>query len=671
MKKNKKSLFFLIGGIALAVVLMVVGFFALRNVGAGKTADRPIKIGSVLDFNSFLGDGKKLSMPQAEPVYLQLTGDVTVSKEGVIAAGNIVYLDLNGHTVTGGTNRAFAVRDGASLTVTHGTVQTEGADADGGVFAVEGAGCALTLENVFAANTNDSHISQRVSGGVIYASCPGDAENCATVTLGQDVKIVGSISGLRRSGGSIMLNGNTELHIDGATVTGGRAGIAGNILLDGRAKMYMRSGTVSGGMAVSTSNLTGFGGNINAQSMTQVHIYGGTIAAGTAENSGGNLYIANTAGDASGLYLYGGTVEKGLAKMEGGNIYSIEKASVLRLYGGELTGGDATLGGNISIHTAALELRGSKLVGLDNCDNIDSGGNIYATNATVSIYDGIVDQGLALHHGGNIYVSDTVLDIYGGTITRGGTLEPDVNNGGGNVYAGKSSVVNLYGGEIKDGVANYRNDKEASAAGANVMVAGKSFMQMFGGTIADGTVHGAISRGGGVYVYGQAVNNDSVFHMYGGTIKNGLTDNKMRGMCIGSYSATKDTNNGIATARLFDGDILYTGPADSPDKVYTVHGNKTDKRDVLLYDPVEMGLAGQYSRTTVGACKDASHNTVTGEVAATCLTHGYTAYHCDSCGDWCKITAQPTGHTVETTAENGLTTHECTVCKDIWYEIEK
>ena len=668
--KNSKKTVLLIGGIVLAVVLIVVGIFALRNIGAGKTADRPVKLGTVIDFNSYLGEGKKLSKPQAEPVYMQLTGNIKVSAQGVIAAGNTVYLDLNGHTITGGVNRAFSVSEGASLTVTGGTVQTEGADADGGVFAVEGAGSSLTLENVFATNTDDSHVSGRAAGGVIYANCPGDAEVSATVTLGEGTKIVGSTSGLRRGGGSIMLNGNSQLHIDGATVTGGKAGIAGNILLDGKASMYLHSGTISDGYANSTSEFTGFGGNINAQSITQVHIYGGTITGGTAENSGGNIYMANTAGADAGLYLYGGTVTGGTAEMEGGNIYATEKATVLRLYGGELTSGDAIMGGNISIHTAALELRGSKLVGLDNCDNIINGGNIYAEKSTVSIYDGLVDQGVAQRQGGNIYVTDTALDIYGGQITRGGTLTAEVTLGGGNIYAGKASRFNLYGGEISDGIANYQNDTEASASGANVMVAGTTFMQMFGGTIQGGTVHGAITRGAGVYVYGQAAKYNAVFHMYGGTISNGLTDNKMRGMCVGSYSATNN-DTGFGTARLFDGDILYTGPEDNSNKVYTVHGNKTSGRDMILFDPVEMGLEGKYSRTTVGACKDATHNTVTGEVAATCLTHGYTTYHCDTCGDWCKITAQPVGHTEEVTTENGLTTHECTLCEDIWYEIEK
>ena len=158
--------------------------------------------------------------------------------------------------------------------------------------------------------------------------------------------------------------------------------------------------------------------------------------------------------------------------------------------------------------------------------------------------------------------------------------------------------------------------------------------------------------------------------MYGGTISNGLTDNKMRGMCVGSYSATNN-DTGFGTARLFDGDILYTGPEDNANKVYTVHGNKTSGRDLILFDPQGMNLVGKYSRTTVGACKDATHNTVTGEVAATCLTQGYTTYHCDTCGDWCKITAQPLGHTVETTTENGIMTHKCTVCEDIWHENEK
>lgn len=669
MKLNKKQILLLAGGAVVLVALVVAAVFGLRNVGAGKTAEKPVKVSSALDMGSWLAEGKKVNKTQGGTYYMQLTGDVKLKKEAVITGGNTVYFDLNGHTLSGETNRAFSVSDGGKLILFGGTVETKGADADGGVIYVSGADCALTLENVTLNNTDDSHISGRVNGGVIYIASPGDSDQNAVLTVKAGTKVNGSVSGLRRAGGSVMANGSAKIVMEDGEITGGKAGISGNIQLEGKAQLIMLGGTVSGGTALSVSEVSGFGGNINAQSLAQIHIYDGTITGGVAEDSGGNIYIANTAGEDSGLYIYGGKVENGDAVYEGGNIYGVEKVTKLYLYGGEISGGEAVSGGNISIHAAALELWGTTITGLGDKSDIVTGGNIYAMDSVVDIYGGLLDQGVAQKYGGNICVYDTALNIYGGTISRGATVDAEVSAGGGNVYTGKESVVNLYGGEIIDGVANVTNEKENSAAGGNVMIAGGTFMQMFGGTVKDGVVHGAITRGAGVYVYGQAKYSDVDFHMYGGTISNGLSDNKMRGMCIGAYSSTND-DTGHGTARYFAGKLLYTGPADDANKVYTIHGNKTNKTDMYLFDAT--GLEGLYYRTTVGPCKDATHNTLTTEVAATCLTHGYKQYTCGTCGQWCAITAQPTGHTeTAEAADHGTQKHTCTTCEKAWYTTDE
>lgn len=654
--------------IAVAVVAVAVALiFGLRNVGAGQSADKPAILSTGADFKHWFGEGKKLSKKENTTYYFKLSGDVKISAEGLIAGGNTVYIDLDGHSITGGENRAFALSHGGVLNLSGGTVETAGANDNGGVIFMDGAACQLTLDNVTLSNTGDTEITDRLTGGVIYANSP--AEAAGTVTLHGGTVINGSASGKRRTGGAITVAGGTSLYIHDATVQNGKARTSGNIHLEGQATMYLLGGTVTGGTAVHTDPVDGFGGNIYVQSLSALHLYSGTVSGGVAEASGGNIYVSCTGGDNSGLHLYGGTVEGGVAKTEGGNIYAIEKTSNVRVYGGSITGGNAVQGGNIALQDAVMELRGGTLTGLATSEKLVNGGNIYAATANISIYDGTIDQGLAQNYGGNVYVTDSVLNIYGGTMTRGAVSAAEVTKGGGNLYAGRASVVNMYGGEISDGISNcFDTNKEASAAGGNVMIAGTTKMQLFGGTIKNGTVHGAITRGGGVYVYGQGNGYDTVFHMYGGTVSNGLTDNKMRGMCIGSYSATSN-DKGFGTARLFAGDIIYTGPADDANKVYTIHGNKTSKRDVLLYDPT--GLEGLYNRTTTGACPDESHNTVTAEVAATCLTHGATEHTCKTCGVWYEIAAEPTGHSEQTEAsDHGTVEHTCTACDALWYTEE-
>ena len=661
---NKKKLLLIIGGAVLLVAAIVLSVVLLRNAGAG-SIDKPITIGSAGDFKSWFGPGKGLSKKDNGIYYFKLTGDITVKEEGIIAANHAV-IDLDGHTLEGKDSRVFAMT-GGGLTIQNGSVQTNGAPADGGVFHINGAGCVLNLKDVKVSNTDDSTVPARLMGGVIYATSPIDGA-ASTINLEGSTTVTGSPSGLRRNGGAVTLEGNTEMYLyDNATIQGGKASVSGNVYLDDISVLYMMGGAIQDGTAVKDDPTSGFGGNVMLQAKSRMYMYGGTISGGNAEYHGGNVFLSNTAqheGQA-GLYLYGGTIQGGYAFADGGNIYITEAASCLYAYGGVVENGDAMRGANVYIEGGALELRGGSLMGNPNSDSTVDGGNIYANKGRVAIYDGIVDKGTATTCGGNIYVSGGSFDMYGGIIRGGTVASKAVSSGGGNVYISGKATARMFGGEILDGVSNCLNDEDSSAAGGNLMIASSAYMEMFGGLIKNGTVHGAITRGGGVYVYGQVKGNNTVFHMYGGTIENGPTDNKMRGMCIGAYSETNG-DGGFGTARVFDGELIFTGKTDDPNRIYTIHGNKTHGRDMVLYDPT--GYEGMYNRTTTGACTDPTHNTKTGQEAATCLTHGYTVYTCDTCGTWCQITEEPTGHTEQTqTRDDGLTEHSCTACQEVRY----
>lgn len=655
MNKKRKLL-------ALVTCLLVTVSLILSGCGAA-TADKPAGLGSGSSFSSWFGPGKKLSKQEPGTYYFQLTKDIKIDAEGVIAGQNVV-IDLNGHTITGGNHRAFAVSAGGSLVLKNGTVQTMGADANGGVISLEDAK-GLELVDVNLANTDDTQISDRLSGGVLYAN----AKEACTIHISGNSTLTGSASGLRRSGGTVSIAGQTEMYLLGGTIRGGKAGTGGNILMDNKAALYLLGGTVEGGFAENTSEITGFGGNIYTQTMTRIYMYGGTVRGGQAENAGGNIFLSNTASvdGESGLYLYDGLITGGKALYEGGNIYASEKDSVVHMLGGTVEAGEATLGANIFLQGGVLDMLGGTLVGNATGDT-QMGGNLYGSAAIMRLYDGIIKDGAAQTMGGNVCMYDSQIELYGGVICDGISYSTQVSQGGGNFYAGKASTVNMYGGEIYGGIANVTKDEESSSAGANVMIGGTTKMQLFGGTVKDGMVYGKITRGGGIYVYGQAAGNDSVLHMYGGTVENGPTENTMRGMCIGAYSSTGD-DSGFATARIFDGEIIFTGEQNHPDRLHAIYGNKTNNRDMRIFD--DTNYKGLYRRTTVGPCPDASHNTKTGEVAATCLTHGYTEYTCGTCGVWCVITAQPTGHTEQTesvTTEQGVTytRHSCTACDLTW-----
>lgn len=642
----------------ISMILIAALALSLCACGAG-TAEKPVKLGSAMDFNRWFGESKKLSKMTGQTVYFQLTGDIAIGKVGILNGGNAAIIDLNGHSITGEENRAFLIADG-QLTLRGGTVQTAGSAENGGVIAVTGQS-SLTAVDVTLSNTKDSGATGVALGGVLYA------DGTSQIRLQGDCVINGSPSGLRRSGGAIALSGESCLYMESGTVKNGKAGTAGNIYVDGKAQAYLLGGSVEGGAAVRNSEITGYGGNIYVQGLGAVYVAGSSIKGGTADKDGGNIYLANTGGEAAGLHLLSGSVEGGAAKYDGGNLYAMDKFSAIRIYGGTVSGGDGERGGNVYLRSAPMQVHGGIMTGLAGSETIINGGNISGENATFAMYGGTITSGMAAEYGGNIYLSDSQVDIYGGTISAGAVVAADVTKGGGNLYVGRESTVRLYGGEIYGGISNCRQDQENSAAGANVMIAGTTKMEMFGGTVKDGMVYGSITRGGGVYVYGQAKRSQTEFHFYGGVIENGLLDNKMRGLCIGSYSETKgDSGRGIA--RVFGGELRYTGDPENKNKVYTLHGNKTEGIDLYLFDPAN--YEGMYSRTTAGPCVDPTHNTQTGEVAATCLTHGCTQYTCDTCGIWYVITAEPTGHTEATEDTQLGVKHSCSACQLSWYTEE-
>lgn len=662
-----------------ALVVIAALVFLLRNVGAGKKPERPITLLSTMEFNQWLGSGGSAltGKETAGTYYFKLAADVKLSKSAVIDNGHTVVIDLNGHTVTGANGKqlqAFLVSEGASLTLKGGAVEMAGADTNGGLIAVDGAGCGLNLENVVLTNTDDTLIGQNLGGGVLLVKSPVEAaDNPAVVTISGTTVINGSTSGLRRNGGTICAEGAAQIRMYGGTIQNGVAACSGNVHLADQAKFHMHDGLISGGVAKGKSEMTGLGGNVNVRGKAGFYLYGGSVAGGQAENNGGNIFISNFGADNEehSLHIYGGKVESGVAKNYGGNIYATDKESVIRVYGGSVEKGVALSGGNFYLESAGLELRGGVLAGQLQSEEIAYGGNVAAFRSQIDVYDGCyVLNGISKSCGGNFYLNNTVMNIYGGTIMSGGTLDYEVNQGGGNLYAAGESIVNLYGGEISGGVSNQNHTPETSAAGGNVMIAEKTQMHMYGGTIKEGMVYGKICRGGSVYVYGQAKGNNAVFHMYSGKIQNGLLNGTMRGMCVAAYS-NSNGEAGYGIARLFGGTIQYTGAASNPNRVYSLYSNRGH-----LYIYESGAYSGIAKSVTRGACPDETHFTEVEKLEATCITPGCTKYTCNTCGDWYEVAGSATGHwdlggePVELDGQSGFVKFTCECC-GIWYRSEK
>ncbi len=665
MKKSFKKRF------ALVLALVLVLSCTLPGCGGGDSADNPAKLSSAGAFSRWFGQQKKSLTNVETPgtYYFKLSDDVELATPAVIDNGHTVIIDLDGYTISNkkdAITQAFLVSEGAALVLKNGSIAMPGADANGGLLQLSGAASSLELVDMTLTNTDDSAVTGRVSGGVLHAESPAEGQP-AVVSIRGNTVLTGSQEGQRRAGGTVSLGGNAVLYLYDGTVQNGKAGVAGNLYAADQAVIQMFGGSIQGGEAVRGNETTGFGGGVGLSGKAQMHMFGGTITGNTAGRDGGNVFLSNYGSADAGLYLYGGEIVAGTAN-NGGNVFAQDTESTVRMYGGNVTEGVAAMGGNLAASGGNLVLRGGTLTGLRGKESNMYGSNIFAEHGTVSIYDGmLITDGMVSGSGGNIYLTDSQMDIYGGTITKGETMITSVSEGGGNIFISGESVFRLYNGEISRGISNCDNKEEESAAAGNVGVKGHSMMHMFGGTICDAMVYGNITRGGGVYVYGQQAGNHAVFHMYGGAIRNGELNNTMRGMLIGAYSESNgDTGHGIA--RLFAGDLEFTGSAQSQERGNSIYSNSYE---VFVFD--EKAYEGLTRRVSRGACPDATHNNQVQTCEATCLIPGYTEFNCDTCGQWYQITAEATGHTetTETVAATptsaGFTKHSCSACDYVTY----
>lgn len=235
-----------------------------------------------------------------------------------------------------------------------------------------------------------------------------------------------------------------------------------------------------------------------------IDLGGNTLAAPSTNRAftmadGATLSLVDTSAEKTGTLKGATNCETGA-----GAIYA-STGSIVNLYSGTITGGV----------TASYSAEGGTSTSY-------SGGNLQFSDSTFNMYGGTVSDGKA-SFGGNIALfSGAVINMYGGTITGGESSYVNANalnqglRGGGNLYIAGDSVLNMYGGTISDG--------SARRVGGNVSI-WIGTMNMYGGTVSGGaslTTEGYITadRCNGVFVYrGTDYGN---FYMYGGKLNTNL-----------------------------------------------------------------------------------------------------------------------------------------------------
>ena len=181
----------------------------------------------------------------------------------------------------------------------------------------------------------------------------------------------------------------------------------------------------------------------------------------------------------------------------------------------------------IYVSQGTLNLNGGKIQG-DTQNTVKHGGGIYAKNATVNVYEGII-SGHSATYGGGIYADNSSININGGQIidsqaTKGGGIYAN----GGNVYINGGRISGhraTYGGGIYlDQASIYikeggNNDNQATKGGAiytEGTKAGSCLLNIEGGTISGNCAN---ESGAGIFaICSKGTRDDMKVEIFGGTI---------------------------------------------------------------------------------------------------------------------------------------------------------
>ena len=182
-------------------------------------------------------------------------------------------------------------------------------------------------------------------------------------------------------------------------------------------------------------------------------------------------------------------------------VYRNETLSIVDSVGGgvvEATGIIGGVGGTVLVNGGGtLNLYSGTLDFVESELKHAKGATLHVSGAAFNMYGGTVRGGIvndpdAYALGGNLYLNNATFNMYGGVIEGGRAVrneqaQPSVGAQGGNIYAFKKSVINLFGGEIKDGYSNNH--------GGNVFLYDAT-LNMSGGSISGGE---AKSNAGNIY----------------------------------------------------------------------------------------------------------------------------------------------------------------------------
>lgn len=315
--------------------------------------------------------------------YYKLGKSYTLTQVATPANDAVIWLDLNGYTVTGAAAGMynFAGVTGAKLFVydtsaaqTGKLMAAQGCTAQGGVINLA-AGNTFTLQN----GTIDG-------SGVTVAGTKAGGCGAAIYTEGEVVIQDGTVIGGTVTGGYVYNGG-------GAIAVSGENG-----------KLTLAGGTISGGTATC-------GGAVLVQKGAQFDMTGGQVIDGTAKYDGGNVFAFDGIFNMSGGAVANGTL--GQNARYGTNV-CLWNTSTGTMSGGTITGGSATRTdgkayGGVYVNATSTMTVSGKVDITGNTYN-DAPSNVYLNGSTLDIGEkGLLNEqciGVSVEGGNGKIVAD-------------------------------------------------------------------------------------------------------------------------------------------------------------------------------------------------------------------------------------------------------------------------
>lgn len=236
-----------------------------------------------------------------------LDADNNVTQEAIAGQGGNVSVNcsvgsfvMNNGTISNGT----AADNGGNLFVASGTTTISGGSLTGG--SAKNGGSIYAKNNVTLTGVSVSGGTATSNGGNIWSE--------KVVTIGEGTVISG---GKATNGGNICTSGaGSNLIVNAGKIENGVAtGNGGNAYTYNSSKIEITGGEISGGKATNGGNI--YSTHTNMTATRKLTISGTTVSNGTAEEKGGNLYIAKF----GIVKLENVTCDNGSAKDSGSNVY--------------------------------------------------------------------------------------------------------------------------------------------------------------------------------------------------------------------------------------------------------------------------------------------------------------------------------------------------------------